>query len=301
MDLPSLADVNSMRKDDLKRTLIDLINQVRSSPQTTPKTPASRDFDYGPMLNQLTSILKPMIQDSLAELQTQLRETQNELAELKIALSERKSCTDSEDDTENWAEVAKRGKRKVQDSRSFSNADFAIVVKETVKSVFDDESVKKDVIIRIPENKRDKSDVDDLCQKVESQVKPCAITRIGKPTSERTRPLKASFPTPFDARTFIAKFDACKKDNDPDNSLSGISCRPCRTRDEQARYASARAEVKKLNDDAKTSGEVSYSLRYNGDVWKFKKSGEKWVRVKEWTYSPPALRTTNSSQNDQGN
>ena len=71
---------------------------------------------------------------------------------------------------------------------------------------------EKDVVINLPENKRDTDDVNDLCHKV--AVKPSPSTRIGKPEKDRPRPLKASFPTPFDARTFMAKLKAYKRDAD---------------------------------------------------------------------------------------
>lgn len=181
--------------------------------------------------------------------------------------------------------------------------DFASVVKETVRSVFKDESVKKDVIIHIPENKQDDTDVNELCQKVQVKVKPCAITRIGKPATDKKRPLKASFPSPFDARAFMAKFDACKKENNADPSLAHISCRPCRTRDEQARYTSARAGVTKLNGDAKSAGILheSYSLRSNGEVWKFVKCSDKWTRAKDWTFPDPSTSKTSPAPSDPGN
>lgn len=248
MALPSTADVNAMRKDELKAALLKLINNTKDTPSPS-------------------SMLQIVLQEIKGN-RDEIKALREEVTGLKSELAVVKASTPAD-----------------TDMNTPPPEGFANVVKQTVRSVFQDESVRKDVIIHLPENKQDDTDVNELCQKVQIQVKPCAITRIGKPAEDKKRPLKASFPSPFDARTFIAKVDAYKKEENADPSLARIRCRPCRTRDEQARYVSARADVKKLNDDAKSAGlvQVSYSLRSNGEVWKFEKSGDTWTRVKDWT------------------
>lgn len=188
----------------------------------------------------------------------------------------------------------------ITDNNKLPN-DYASVVKETVRSVFKDETVKKEVIIHLPENKHDETDINELCQKVNITVKPCAITRLGKPEKDKKRPLKASFPSPFDARAFMAKVDAFKKQDTTDKSLSDVICRPCRTRDEQARYAYTKNQVTKLNNEAKAAGVLteSYSARSDGQIWKYKKNDNKWSRVTEWTFSDPAIPAAGPT--DQGN
>lgn len=176
---------------------------------------------------------------------------------------------------------------------------LASVVKASVQSALQEECVKRDVVMNLRENKRDMEDVNDLCQKAQINVKPSSIIRLGKPKNDRTRPLKASFPTPFDARTFMAKVEAYRKTVGTDETLAKVRCRPCRTREEQTRYAAIREQVHQLNEAAKDGGVESYSVRTNGAVWKFVKKNEKWVRDSEWTFTPSTSESTSSaSEND---
>jgi hypothetical protein len=87
---------------------------------------------------------------------------------------------------------------------------FADVVKSSIKTAMCEESAKKEVVLNLPENKRDHQDMDDLCQRSHVTMKPSSIARIGEQKPDHTRPLKASFPTSFDARTFISKVDTRK-------------------------------------------------------------------------------------------
>jgi hypothetical protein len=172
---------------------------------------------------------------------------------------------------------------------------YADVVK-AVKSALSEENVKKDVVINLPENKADLADVNVLCQKTDVSVKPSSFTRIGKrqtqspSQSNRPRPLKMSFPTPFDARTFMAKLEAYKKDARENDPFLKVRCRPCRSPEEQARHAVYSKEARKLNEAAKANGieTESYSLRKNGDIWKFAKTSDHWKRVPEWVFKPTA-------------
>jgi anthranilate/para-aminobenzoate synthase component I len=178
---------------------------------------------------------------------------------------------------------------------------FADVVKASVQSVLQNEDAKKEVVLNLPENNRDSEDMEELCAKTEIATKPSSITRIGKVNSttdnasssatsnrpSRPRPLKATFATSFDARTFMAKFEAYKKGARNGDSLKKVRCRPCRTREEQARHAEHYKEVHEMNEAAKSAGLESYSLRNNGEVWKFaKKENGKWKGVSDWTFTP---------------
>ena len=170
-----------------------------------------------------------------------------------------------------------------------SKQTFSNVVKASVQSALRDECVKKDVVMNLPENKRDIDDVNDLCHKTQVAVKPSSITRIGKPGKDRPRPLKASFPTPFDARAFMAKLEAYKRDADIGDTLKKVRCRPCRTQDEQVRFSALAKEVHQLNEAVKSRGNApteSYSLRHNGDIWKFVKRDDGWKREQDWVFVP---------------
>lgn len=155
---------------------------------------------------------------------------------------------------------------------------FADVVKASVCSAIEEEKSKNEIVIQgLPENDHDEQDVRELCTRASVNVKPVTVNRLGKPNPDRPRRLKASFPTPFDARTFMAKVDECKE-SDPVSFP--IRVRPGRTREQQA----LSSKVYKLNQKAR-SGE-SFSLRNNAEVWMYKKSDDgKWLRVTDWTFS----------------
>ena len=172
---------------------------------------------------------------------------------------------------------------------------FASVIKSSVQTALQEACVKKDVVITIPENNRDLADIETLCDKVQAHVKPTSVTRLGKPKTNQTRPrpLKASFPTQFDARAFIAKIESSRKETN-DETFAKIKCRPCRTREEQVVYAARSKEVHKLNEGARSEDKESFSLRNNGDVWKYTKSSEgRWNREPNWTFNSPADTSEN--------
>ncbi|ELU02503.1 hypothetical protein CAPTEDRAFT_189395 [Capitella teleta] len=168
----------------------------------------------------------------------------------------------------------------------------AEVVKAPVCCALDEEKATKEVVIlKLPENDRDVQDVQEVCEKATVSVKPETLIRLGKINPDRPRTLKASFPTAFDARTFMAKIEQCKE-AEPD-SLE-IRCRPGRALEQQALSTT----VYKLNQ--KTRCGESYSLRSNGEVWKFGKGGDgKWLRATEWALSPSDEGNENGSPRPQ--
>jgi hypothetical protein len=166
---------------------------------------------------------------------------------------------------------------------------FADVVSSSVRVALRDEKSKSEVVIaKLPEKKRDAKDVESLCKNISLTVKPTAVSRMGKePKNDQPRPVKVTFPTPFDARVFMAKVSETKKQEDCNETVTVIRCRPCRSQDEQKRHVALSAQVKKLNQEAADSGHEgkSYSLRPTGEIWKFAKTeAGKWKRVTEWTY-----------------
>ena len=51
----------------------------------------------------------------------------------------------------------------------------------------------------------------------------------------------------------------------------------------------------KLNESAKSNGlDESYSIRHNGEVWKFTKTADGWKRALNWTFIPSTPATTPS-------
>ena len=180
-----------------------------------------------------------------------------------------------------------------------SKWNLADVVKSSVQSALGDEKTKNDVIISaMPENKKDQEDVEVLCNRVQAVTKPCAVTRLGKPkaNSDHPRLIKATFPSQFDARTFLARVD--EKQKNGDQNISKIRARPGRTRDEQARHFILSKRVYQMNQEAKEAElNESYSLRRNGEVWKFAKTDSgQWKKVPDWFFTPDASDSGNGMQ-----
>ena len=185
------------------------------------------------------------------------------------------------------------------DETSNSQWTLADVVKTSVKSALGDEKTKNDVIISaMPENSKDQEDVEVLCNRVQAVTEPCAVTRLGKSkaNSDHPRLIKATFPSQFDARAFLARVD--EKQKKGDQTISKIRARPGRTRDEQARHLKLSKRVYQMNQEAKEAElNESYSLRRNGEVWKFTKteSGQ-WKKVPDWSFSPDISDSGNEMQ-----
>lgn len=187
------------------------------------------------------------------------------------------------------------------DSGSKSAApSFSDVVSASVKTAFREEKSKSEVVIvQFPEKKKDTEELDALCSKICIPARPTAIMRMGrKETAKSPRPMKLTFGSPFDARAFMARVSECKKNGDAE--VKDIRCRPCRSPDEQKRYVVLSAQVHKLNQEALATSEetASYSLRNNGEVWKFTQDeSSKWKRVTDWTFTPSSSQ---ESGNEEG-
>ena len=172
--------------------------------------------------------------------------------------------------------------------RSNSPMNFASVVKSSVQSVFMEEKAKSDVvIINLPEKGQDAADMSHLCEVTGVITKPITAKRLGKKNENngRHRLLMATFPTPFDARTFQLKVNEAK--HSKSLTIPNIRCRPGRTKKEQENRTKLSDEIYKLNQEARKDGNESYSIRQNGQVWKFQKNDEgQWRRVADWKYTP---------------
>lgn len=171
---------------------------------------------------------------------------------------------------------------------------FADVVKSSVQSVIQEEKAKSDVIlINVKDSKQDTNDVKELCSDIGFPSQPVGAQRLGKSQTNRPRLLKVSFGSAFDARAFQSKFSEAKKSDNP--KIREVRCRPGRTKAEHEKFAKLSTTVYQLNQQA-SEGE-SYSLRLNGQIWKFSKDEEgRWKRVADWSHSPVTSVSGNSPQ-----
>lgn len=148
----------------------------------------------------------------------------------------------------------------------------------------EEEKCRNDVMIsRVEEKGQDQAMISDLCTKLELKATPIGIMRVGHKSKAPShhRMLKVSFANAFDARAFSARFDEKKKAG---TALPSLRMRPGRTKQEQALFKRKGDEVHKLNKTARDSNaNESFSLRNNGDIWRFTKNGDgKRVRDGAW-------------------
>lgn len=208
--------------------------------------------------------VQEIIDEHTKALMDEIKELKNEVASLRSELKTAKENSDT----------------SAPQKKSFSD-----VIKTSVRSALEEENTKNEVIIKgLNENQHDEEDLDALCTKAQIVMKPSAVLRLGKRNSDENRPrlMKATFPTAFDARAFLSKIHACKKEGE--TTLKDIRCRPGRTSDEHKRYKALSTEVYQMNQKAKA--EESFSLRPNGAVWKYALVEDRWKRVEGWTYTP---------------
>ena len=228
-----------------------------------------------------------LISEQTKVLTDEIGKLRNEVVQLRTELAAVKKCA---------LEQKPNNTSIAQQTPSMEEA-----VSASVKTALQDEKTKCEVVlVQLPENKRDTKDIEEMCHRLQIKTRPSALTRMGESsTANKPRPLKVTFPTQFDARLFLAKVD----ENNHNRENPAVRCRLCRSRHEQARYAALRPQVKILNDTARENGIYeSFSIRQNGDVWRFTKQDGKWKRDVNWKLAPsPAHESQPQSDSTSGN
>jgi hypothetical protein len=269
----SVTDMNKMKKEQLIAFITEYQKQVRET---------------GPWhtTDQIKSSLAPVIKEATDSMQNQLRDLQNQMNDLKTKTSETANSfvEMTKDADDGFIPVGNKGKgrRKMSD-----------VVRETVTSVFEDERHKCDVVIgRAPESDNDNAFITGICEKIAFNTKPTGTQRLSKKGNNdargRSRLLKVTFPSSFDARSFMAAFDAKRRDNEID--LPSIRLRSGKSKEELSAFRRSAKQAHQLNEEAKNAGihpSESYSLRDNGEIWKFTKDDQgAWKRIADWHPAP---------------
>jgi hypothetical protein len=222
------ADINSMKTAELRKTLIDL-TKAGNSP--TPQC------DMTAILNNIMVEIKKGSEER-ASLKAEIAELKKANEDLLAAINSRPSPSS----TLTSADVPK-------------GTSFADVVRSSVRSALDDERHLKEVVIsKVQEQGRDDIVVSDLCEKMDFKSRPTEVKRLGKKPTEgnRQRLIKVTFPSAFDSRAFLSRFNETKK---ADDTLSHIKVRPGRTKEDHENYKKSVAIAYKLNDEAKKSSD----------------------------------------------
>jgi len=253
MAFPTIAEINGMKKDELKDALTNLVNN-----------------GIGTMFQTILDEIKEekneikVLKDEIIELKSQNEMMRKELNDTKSLLTTLNS--------------------KAPQDPELQPSSFAEVVRKSVQSVIDDNKTENEVIItKVDEKVKDQKFVTDLCAQIDFGKKPNDIVRLGRKQEGQRRPLKVTFPCPFDARTFRARFHECQKAK---SDIPKVRVRPCLGKEEHTVFKKSSAVAFKLNTDARNRGQldVSYSLRNDGEIWKFQKGSDgRWTRDQGWS------------------
>lgn len=274
----TVSEVNAMKAAEMKKVLLALAS--------------ANDDDTNDSLSALLETVKTELANILEEVRQGKDERENlkgEIQNLKKEIEDHRK--EAKSNQESLLSEIRNLKEQVPKTATStpaeSEATYAQVVRSSVRSVMQDEQCKAEMIFSSVEEKgKDRDFVSNLCNKMELQTKPVEITRLGRnqpSNTERPRLLKVTFPTAFDARAFRAKYEEVKgKEGVPSHRV-----RNGRNKDQQALFKKNSAIAYKLNDEAKkTNSNASYSLRDNGEVWKFsKQENGKWIREEQWKLS----------------
>ncbi|ELU13429.1 hypothetical protein CAPTEDRAFT_196519 [Capitella teleta] len=262
MDLPLLSEINTMKTEDLKNTLLDLIDYVKNAKKNDSV-----------MLQILEEVKKGSNErEGLKEEMTQLKSNNEvllkELADVKSHLS-----------------ALHLHQQPTMENYSSPPPFFADAVKKSVHTALQEDKAKCDVIIsKVEEKGKDESFAADLCSKISYDTKPIGVMQLGrkKEDTHHHRLLKLSFSTNFEARAFRSPFEEARKDKP--NDLSEFRVRPGRNREDQAAFRKSAIVANTLNKEAKHEGDMcSYSVKDNGSIWKFEKQADgKWVHISDW-------------------
>ncbi|ELU02552.1 hypothetical protein CAPTEDRAFT_196731 [Capitella teleta] len=118
---------------------------------------------------------------------------------------------------------------------------FADVIRNPVQTAIKDENCKHDVIIaKAEEEDQDEQLVHELCDKLNFQLKPVSMERVG-------------------SRSFCAHYDQEKKTYG--NDIPNLCMRPRRSKEDQAMFKRLINDAHKLNTDARNNQQdMSFSV-----------------------------------------
>jgi ankyrin repeat protein len=123
-----------------------------------------------------------------------------------------------------------------------------------------DAKTKNELILTGVKEGDDQQFLGDLCNKMNVSSTTYDQVRIGRKNDERSRLLKLTFPTNFDARKFMAKFDQLRSEK---AELPNIRMRLGKTKQERDAYAKSKIAAKKLNNESAASACATMALSGN--------------------------------------
>lgn len=224
--------------------------------------------------NDLISLLKPLIKEATQGLEDEIKLLRSEVMQLKEQLNQ------------SVEEVKETMSVDAADRASFSEtvvaSKYSDVIKKSVQTVLQEDKLKSELILsKVDEKEHAQEFIAQLCEKINYHKKPVDIKRLGKKTEDRNRVIKLTLPTPFEARTFTARYMQEKDREDVPN----IRIRPCRSTEEQKVFTKSNSKVYAMNKKASEANrKESFSLRPNGEIWRFyENDAGSWVRDRSWS------------------
>ena len=286
-----MTEIRNLRKQELIH-LIEKAKEKSDNDATAAKTLADNSiWDDSPSLCDIQGMIKSL-QEQMNQLLHQQRQSklddlthQMSAIQDKVAEFTNKIQTPASDEGDDWTTV--QGNRR----KAFSDA-----VRQSVTSALQDERVKCDVVIsRAEESTDDSKFVNELCKTMDFPAHPTSAQRLGKKKGEQPRLLKVSFPTAFDARTFIARYDQARRNKT--DALPSLRIRSSKTKQERELFAKSSKLAYELNTKAKKDvSNESFSLRDDGSIWKFIQSDDgKWKRDRSWRPPTSTVSPTNAT------
>ena len=276
-----MKELRNKRKDDLLQMIVDAradVDEDNTNPKcidddnTRPRSAGSSIWDVNASLDQIKAILEPLLKQVTDQLQQEIADLKCQVNDLQSKLVAQQTSNPIESD-DDWSVVPP--------PRQKGQKTFARVVEQSVKAALQEDRCKRDVVISgAPEEGDDMKLIGKLCEKMEFATKPTNAERLGK-KEDRARLLKLSFTSSFDARAFMARYSQARQ-NDPE--LPRYRLRSGKSKEEWSAFKKHLTLANKLNEDArKNKDDVSYSVRDNGQIWKFAKNDSgAWRRVSDW-------------------
>ena len=275
----SMQQITKMTKGDL----VALIQKERND-VTVHKSADSQSAGDSSLLTVISGLASQLneLREQLASLQARLDSPP------ELLPHSGSSCNhdDDDDDGSGWT-VQTNPKKK----RSFSE-----VLQQSVTTALREERVHCDVIVaKAPESANDAQFINDVCTKMSFPTCPRDTMRLGKKSEGRPRLLKVTFPSAFDASSFMARYDQAERTKT--EGLPSLRLRPSMSREERPAFAKSSKLVFDLNTKAKNDAlPESYSLRNDGSVWRFCKTHDgKWRRDRSWRPEPEEPKNESSA------
>lgn len=156
------------------------------------------------------------------------------------------------------------------------------VVRQTVQSTLAEQNSQAEVVISgVEERGQDTAFIHELCAQMNFSQKPVSLNRVGQKPKDGHRLMKVSFPSQFDARAFKSRYNQLKNDQ-PD--AYKLRMRPGLTAAQRKIFNQKKKLAQDLNSKATAdNASYSFSVRENGDIWKFVQSEDgKWRRDSDW-------------------